>query len=361
MSVKAPNVDIVFHQYAVSAVARSQRGIAVLIMRDNTKPAQLHTYTQLADVIEADYTAANLQYIKDAFTFSPYRVYVCRIGTEDAVTVGTAIIERNLSTGWVTVCDGTSEDLTALVSWIGSMENARKSYKAIVYKANTPDKKHIVNFCTETVTFADERSAQTGDKYLPSLAGILASCNILRSPTYTVCSNLKDVSSMTDDAIQTALSEGKLIFKSGTDGVKIIAGINSLTTTNGSTATEDMKYIETVEAMDIISDDIRRVFLEEYAGAYRNSYDNQVLLISAINGYLQQLANENVLDKEYDNHVEVNVPAQRAAWIASGKTEAAEWEDTKVKTMTFKRTVFLAGYIKILGSMEQLSFDISME
>ena len=56
----------------------------------------------------------------------------------------------------------------------------------------------------------------------------------------------------------------------------------------------------------------------------------------------------------------INVEAQRNAWISQGKTEAAEWNDAKVKIKTFKRDVYLAGDIKILGSMTNLKFDISL-
>ena len=37
-----------------------------------------------------------------------------------------------------------------------------------------------------------------------------------------------------------------------------------------------------------------------------------------------------------------------------------EWDDSKVKTSTFKRDVFLSGDIKVLGSMTNLKFDISL-
>ena len=121
-----------------------------------------------------------------------------------------------------------------------------------------------------------------------------------------------------------------------------------------------MQFIETVEAMDMIQDDIRDVFKETYLGPYKNKLDNQMLLISAINGYFKELANGNVLDSEYSNNASININAQRDAWISSGKKEAADWDETKVKNSTFRRDVYLLGDIKILGSMTNLKFDISL-
>lgn len=43
-----------------------------------------------------------------------------------------------------------------------------------------------------------------------------------------------------------------------------------------------------------------------------------------------------------------------------GKAEAADWDDDKVKRMAFKRSVFLASNIKVLGSMENLKFTVTL-
>ena len=111
--------------------------------------------------------------------------------------------------------------------------------------------------------------------------------------------------------------------------------------------------------MYLIYDDIFAVF-KEYQGAYKNKYDNQVLFISAVNSYLGELESEDVLDPDYSNAVAVDVDAQRAAWVAYGKAEAAEWSDQQVKAAPYKRSVFLAGDIKILGAMENLQLIFNM-
>lgn len=136
--------------------------------------------------------------------------------------------------------------------------------------------------------------------------------------------------------------------------------VNALTTTDGSTKTEDMKYIETVEAMDLIRDDISRTFRDEYLGQYRNSRANQMLFISAINYYFDGLAADNILNPEHDNKADIDVAAQRNAWVGSGKAEAADWDDDTVRATPFKRTVFLTGDIHILGSMGGLQFVVTL-
>ena len=137
--------------------------------------------------------------------------------------------------------------------------------------------------------------------------------------------------------------------------------VNSLTTTNGSTLTEDMKYVETVEAMDMMRDDITKAFRDEYLGNYRNSLNNQMLLISAINYYFLQLAQQDILDPEHANRASIDVAAQRSAWVGSGKSEAESWDDATVRSNPFKRNVYLSGDVKILGSMVNLEFVVTLQ
>lgn len=363
MAVTLPKLDVIFTQLAASLIERSERGYAIIIIRDHSEGgAAYKLYSQLAE-IEADaklYTEANLQYLRDVYAVkTPYRVAVVRIADDGKMADATPIIEKNITTGWVTVAGGTADDMEALKSWIGSMSQVKKTYKAVLHGLASPDLMRVVNLTNETVTFSDEkRGTVPGIDYLPCLAGILAACNVERGCTNLGCSNLTAIAPVADE--EKAVADGQFILTNSTDGVYIALGINSMTTTNGSTQTEDMKYIETVEAMDLILDDVRRVWRDEYLGKYRNTLDNQMLFIAALNGYFRDIAAENILDPEYNNVASVDTDAQRSAWLASGKAEAAEWSDAKVREMTFKRDVYLAGDIKILGAMTNLIFVFNM-
>ncbi|MEF2731550.1 MAG: phage tail sheath C-terminal domain-containing protein, partial [Agathobaculum butyriciproducens] len=219
---------------------------------------------------------------------------------------------------------------------------------------------HVVNFVNEKVTFTDSRGEQDGVAYLPSLVGIFAVCNVKRGSTNYQCSNLSEVQEVEDN--DAALGTGKFILVNSEDNtVRIAQGINSMTTTDGKTRTEDMCLIETVEAMDMMKDDIAATFRETYLGNYRNSRDNQMMLVNALNSsYFRQLMQQTILDPDYANAVMIDVDAQRAAWVASGKSEAESWDDDTVKANPFKRTVYLTANVKILNSMTDLIFPITM-
>lgn len=360
--IKLPNIEVTFKQLATSLIERSERGVAILIVKDDTN--KTFSYKEYSSIAAAEkdsalYTAANLQYIRDIFSFALNKVAVVRVDkTGGSIATALDTVEGNVKSGWVTIADGVTEDWATLSSWIKSKELERKTYKAVVYKATAPDCKHVVNFYNDKVTFADTRGEVTGEKYCPSLIGILASCNVKKGCTYFGCSNLTKVTEVADS--EAAVGAGKFVLINDIDTVKVALGINSMTTTDGSTATEDMKYIDIVEAMDLIQDDISSVFKIEYLGGYKNNYNNQILLISAINSYFKKLADDNILDSSYENKADVDVESQRLAWMGVGKTEAETWTDQQIKNNAFKRTVFLSGDIKILGAMENLAFEISL-
>ena len=68
---------------------------------------------------------------------------------------------------------------------------------------------------------------------------------------------------------------------------------------------------------------------------------------------------EEILDPSFENRSHINLAAQRLAWEKIG-TDTSEWDDDKVRKMSFKRNVFLAAKIKIVDAMEDLSFDIAI-
>ncbi len=360
MTVKQPNIDIAFKQKATSSINKSERGIAILILKnDETKDCpKYEIYKEITEFekVKNKYSEVNQKAIADVFTFPPAKVVVVNA---DTVTNALIEIEKNIPTGWITIANGAAEDFTTLISWIKSKESAKKTYKVIVFNSTSTDCKHIVNFTNTKVTFNNLRGEVEGVQYLPSLLGILAYCGgNNKSCTYFKCTNLKSVEGFAD--IDAELAKGNLVMFNDTDCVRICQGINTLITLDGEKATEDMQFIETVECMDMIQDDIRDVFKDTYLGNYKNKLDDQILLISAINGYFKELQDANILDPEYSNTASINVNAQRQAWIKSGKAEASEWNDAKVKSSTFKRDIFLSGDIKNLGSMTNLNFDISL-
>lgn len=365
MAITMPKIEISFEQRAVSLIDRSERGIAILIVRDDTDKSFTHKQYSDLSAAQADeklYTADNYNAICDLLGFAPYQMHLFRLDTTGALADTLTEISKTVKTGWLTIAGQSAADGLALSAWVKTQDNTKKkTYKAVCYGLTTlPDDMHVVNFINEKVTFSDDRGEKDGVAYLPSLVGIFAVCNVKRGSTNYLCPNLSSVQETEDN--DAALGEGKFILVNNDDNtVHVAQGINSMTTTDGKTRTEDMCLIETVEAMDMIKDDIAATFRETYLGNYRNSRDNQMMLVNALNSsYFRQLMQQTILDPDYANAAMIDVDAQRAAWVASGKSEAESWDDDTVKANPFKRTVYLTANVKILNSMTDLIFPIAM-
>jgi hypothetical protein len=349
-------MDVTFKQLAVSAISRSARGVVALILRDDTnKTFTTVEYKSAADIEVAKFTATNFQYITDCFLGVPSKVIVIRIDVAgliaDALTIA-----AGLKFNYIGEAAGIAADQTAIVTWIKTQETNKKTFKAVVFNATAPDCKHIINFSNTSVTFTDVRGLQTGEKYVATLLGIFAGLPLDMSSTFFKCTNLKSVVEPAD--VDAAINLGCLVLFNDDGFVKIGSGVNSLVTIT-TTNTADMKQIGIVEAMDLIIEDIRSTFKNDFVGNYKNKYDNQVLLISSINSYFNDLEIEEVLDNDYNNSVVIDIAAQNLAWQSIGK-DTSTWSDQTVRNNSYKTTVFLAGNIKILGAIENLSFSISM-
>lgn len=319
-----------------------------------TDGAITRVYKSVADINDEDYSPKGLAFIKSCLKYAPYEVVVISGASVKFADFAPAIMAAR-STGWIAFA-GEKVPQEDLASRIKSQENAGRTYKAVGTVSGN-DCKHYVYF--DQTCYDNDGNEVPAVDYLPNLLGIVASCNVTKGCTNFLCSDLSKVTEVDD--IDKAVSDGQLVLTNDIGGIRIVTGCNSLVSLNGNTATEDMQYIETVEAMDLIRDDIRTVFKTTYQGKFRNKYKYQMLFIGAVNQYYSQLANEDILDDEFDNNAEIDVAEQRSAWLGTGKSEAADWDDDKVKRMAFKRSVFIASNIKVLGSMENLKFTVTLE
>ena len=388
MAIGLPKVDVIFKGLANTAVVRNGMGIACLIIKDNTgmdtlelskakketlvneeelkaksvitEDKVLKQYKGFTEVESTDYTEENYKIIEDVFLTEINKLYVIKIPNDKTFDDIKPFIKKDIN--WIAYIGETREEQKKLADFV-KLENKSRSkrLKAICYNLQEAeaDNMHIVNFVNASVIKADGKSL-VGYKYLGRLLGVLTGCRMDMSVTYSILSDLNSVEQIGDtDAINEAIGKGKFVLINDDDGVRIARGINSLQK-NDKEHTEDMKYITIVEAMDLIYEDIINTFKQVYLGRFKNSYDNQVLFISAINSYFRDLAREEILDPNYNNISFVDIEKQRETWIENGKLEATNWSDIQVKDNTFRTNVYLQANVKFLNAMEDLLFIVNM-
>lgn len=343
-----PEIFIAFRTAAVSAIARSARGVLALVLTDATEGGDsFAAYQSLAEVPKAKFTAANYRLLTLAFRAAPSRVLVLRSGEDSA---GDFAALNQLRFDWLCAPALTAAEV---VGYIQSQRSAGRSVKAVVANAAAPDCEGIVNFCAEGIVLEDG-SIDAAD-YAVRIAGLLAALPLTRSATYAALDEMASCTAQSDP--DGAVDAGKLIIVRGSDGYRLGRAVNSLTTTTVEKGTAFQK-IKIIEGIDLIRTDIARAFEAGYIGRVLNDYDSKLLLVTAINAYLKGLEGD-VLDKAAVNGCSVSLSGQKA-WLESHGTDTADWKDAEILRANTGSEVFLEAALTFCDAMEDLSLQIAM-
>lgn len=357
-----PSIDVVFTQKAVTAVQRSERGVLAIVVEDSkagvgVKKTILRRST---DLTKDMFDAANYNDLKRAFNVAVNKIYVFS-ATE--VTDLAKVAKELDKVKYNYVCTNIKDQQDNLVQYVIDFNADSKGHKVVAVVANptTADNKYVIKI---KGTGGTDKYGETvtAESFGVRVASTLANLPMNRSLTYYVFDELADWddSYISDGKeLDYWIDEGWLTLVNDDEEVKCGRAVNSLRTFT-STDTEDMSYIIIVEAMNMILEDIYTTFKDYYVGKYKNSYDNQKLFLSSVNTYFRQLASEEILEPNYNNHCEIDVETQRNAWTAVGKEEAIDWDDATVKNMPFRTFVYVSGDVHIMNAIEDLKFTIAM-
>lgn len=376
-----PNIVIAFKSLATSFIERSQRGIVIFIAREDGETVSNEYVPVTASIkevtLETDLTEwsnANAARIGDMLAIMPAKVVVVTIDTTADIDDALDLIEENYQNGRVTTVSSVSADQAALATWA----KAKKTYHALVFNVASQDSRYVESVYNQDVTFnSDWDSGRIGQgtlnratgtytsfELLPLIGAVLSRANV-NGASSTI---LKALSGVVDLATPDAtVNNGYLVLYNDWNAservVRLGTAVNTLTTfdntANNGDQIEDMRYIEISETADMIRADIKAVFRDTYSGRMKNSVDNQMQLIGAIANYFDALESEAILSPDYANNVEIDVDAQRAAWVLINP-DAANWDDNKVKATPYKRNVYLAADVMVLNSMQNLKLEVTL-
>ena len=334
-------------------ITRSERGVVAVILRDNSNTASTQIYTSEKDITKSHYTTTNLGLLSLIFTGTPSKVIVERVQNDGSLSDA---LERLKGKQWsyLTVPGITDDEVSEVVDYITKQRiTYHKSFKAVLPNA-AADNEGIINFATNNIKVGTK--TYTTAEYCARIAGILAGLPLNRSATYYP---LPETESITEsETPDTDVDNGKMILINDGTKIKIARGVNSLTSTSDGKG-DDFKKIKIIEAVDMIRDDIKKTFEDEFVGRMENSYDNKIIFIAAVNKYFSDLAGQGVLYDGFDNKAEIDIESTRT-WLA-GQKDITDWDDEKIKTANTGSNVFVKANIQVQDAMEDLYFKIYME
>lgn len=365
-----PQVIINFRTKATTAIKRSARGIVAMILH-NESADEIKNYVirDVSDIPDSGLTDENIDLIKKCLLGTPLRILVYTLpltSVEGAKNTQANVLKMLASIKWNWLCapTATTQEQQDLASWIKTQRtNKRKTFKAVLAD-QAADNEGIVNFCTGNIKVQTDTDSSgnavyttyTALQYTARIAGILAGLALDRSATYFKLTEVESVEVYED--IDSLIDKGELLLldEQDGDGVKIARACNSLVTFTTDKG-EDYRYIKIIEALDMITDDLRDTFKKYYVGKYINDYDHKMLFIGAIKVYFEGIKG-NVLDKDWDNTVDIDEEFQSnyAKLHGDDPTQMTKMQIRQYNTGT---KLALTGNVKPVNAMEDLTINFT--
>ena len=132
--------------------------------------------------------------------------------------------------------------------------------------------------------------------------------------------------------------------------------MNSFTTTT-DTKSKVFKKIKTIDTMLLIRADIARTGQDRFIGRYTNTYDNKMILVSAINTYFDSLVTAGALSSGI---CWVDADANRKYLVDVKGIDVSDMTDDEILKANTDDQVFLAASIQINDAIEEITLAITI-
>ena len=351
MALGLPSISVKFIQEGISAIQRGSKGIVGMIIKESTAipPTTIANVTDIPEEI-----TTNKQLIINALignTNAPLKLELYVISGEMTLTEALNYFE-NTKFDYLCYPAAAEEDKTAIVTWIKNQRDQGNMVKAVLANEDA-DCEGIVNVTQDGVVVGEK--TYTAGELTARIAGLICGTDLRVSTTYAALPEVDSIPFESRSATETKVGNGELVLFREANKVKVARGVNSLTTVSQAKGTLFQK-IKTCDIMDIISNDIRATARDNYLGKYANSYDNKCLLIAAIQGYMDGLVTDGLVEKN-SAIVGIDIDAQRD-FLKSMGTDVTKMSDQEIKEAYTEDKVFIKVTCKLLDAIESINVRV---
>lgn len=352
MSFGLPQILISFKSKAASAINRGSRGVVALILKDGSvsagvSAAEVNDITQ----IPAGLSSLNKDYIEKALIGGakpPKKIVVLSLPSA-AANYSSALNQlETRKFDYLAVPGIASADTAAIASWVKTQREGKDIKVKAVLPDTAADHEGVINFATSGIEAGAK--TYTAAEYTARIAGLLAGTPLNISATFWPLPEVINIPRLTRDEYDAAIGAGKFVLYHDGEKVKVARAVNSLASTTADKG-EDFKKIKIVGIMDLRHDDIKNTIEDSYIGKYPNSYDNKLLLVSAIKAYDEGLEKDGLLDSTFDSSTGIDVVTQKA-YLESIGVNTSGMTEQQLKEANTQDKVFLLSNIKILDAIE---------
>lgn len=355
-----PKIQIEFYSRGLSAIRRSGRGIALLILKEAEAKNKSLLLRNQADLEELGLSPENQRIIKLAFEGRPYKLKV-ELYDDTKRSLSKLLKEIELDKfNYYAAPYATKEEQKTILSWQAESPKRHRVRKTSVFIAydEAEDSKLVVNWAVPWVVYEGEK--YEGAEFTAIIATVLAGLDLQRSCTYyDFKGKIDDAALPFVDNEDQAVNDGKLFLTFDGDRYKIARGVNSLVTHTAKVG-EDQSKIRVVEGINLITSDVGETWDQEYVGKILNTYNNKQQFIALINRvYFPTLFGE-LLDGAGNNRVDIDMAANERYAITRG-ANVDEMTEMQIRTYNTGSNVYLSGRVSMLDAMEDLFLEFWLD
>ena len=349
-NIGLPSISIAFKELASTAIQRGSTGVVAMILKDTTATGYYEVFGSYD--IPSELSEENKKYIKLALlgnVTAPSKVCVYVLGKEGNIQTALDYLET-VEFNYLVV-PKIGEDTETVKTFIEKMRNDVK-FKVKAVLPDEADSEGIINSTMDNVEMKEGTISK--DVFCTVIAGLIAGTPLNQSVTYAAPKNVLNIPTQTKREAEARVNNGELILVKEAGKIRVARGVNSLVTTTTEKG-ELFQKIKLVDTMDLIHNDIRKTCVDRYIGKVANNYDNKCVLITAIKGYLEELAIEQLIEKDFE--VDIDMEQQRK-YLKSLGVDVNNMKDQEIKEANTRDKVFLKANIKLVDAMENIALEI---
>lgn len=343
--------------------------MAALILRDALTAGEAWSLTSTGQIPEK-LGKENQNAVRRVFKGGvnpPRKVLVYCLGAEDTLEDTAAQAEGEAKPGSGTAAlrwlgtqrfdylagpaDLSEAEATVIQEWIIQ----KREDDHVIFKAVLPgcaaDSEGVVNFTASGIQVGGD--VFDAAAYCGRVAGLIAGTPMKQAVTYAALPEVEDIRRLSALEEDEAVGRGELILTHDGEKVKLGRGVNSLTNTTGRS--EVWRKIKIVELLDLLQWDLRLAIQDNYIGKFQNSYDNKLLLITAVKLYLQALAKDQLIEEDFSCDIDVE---EQEAYLQSTGAATAEMTEQQIREANTGTYVFLALDIRPIDAIEDVRIRI---
>ena len=173
--MKMPSINVVFKEKGISAIERSERGIVLMILKEETLPSVTEVNLYTADDIPKELSDSNREQLELAlrgYVNSPKKVIAEIISSEAEDYTDILKVIENKRFDYLVIPDIGTSHIDTIATWVKGMRtNKDKMIKAVLPDC-TADTEGVINFVNKTIR--TKSRTYTTAQYCSRIAGIIA-------------------------------------------------------------------------------------------------------------------------------------------------------------------------------------------